>query len=106
MTTMLVAVVTIPEHVPQKPSDHPVLFLQALGISAHVVKVSRLWPGMSIDVQDFSVRGSLADLSVTEWRLGVLHAIAPKNIGRGHNPSAPGAGLFLEILLKTLLGDG
>lgn len=97
---MLVAVVTISENVPQEPANHPVLFLQALGISTHVVKVSRLWPGMSIDVQDFSVRGSLADLSITEWRLSVLNAIAPKNIGRGHNPSAPSAGLFLETLLK------
>ena len=98
---MLVAIVSVPENVPQEPADHPILFLQALGISTHVIEIFRLWPGMSVDVEDFAVRGSLADLGITVRGLSVLQAIASKNIGRGHNPSAPSAGLFLEILSES-----
>jgi hypothetical protein len=47
------------------------------------------------------VRGSLADLSVTERGLSVLRAIASKNIWRCHDSFTPGAGLFLEILSEN-----
>lgn len=96
MTAVLVTVVTVPENVPQEPADHPVLFLRALGVSTHVIEVLRLGPGMSIDVQDLSVRGSLADLGIAERRLSVLQAIAAENIWCRHDSFMPGAGFFLR----------
>lgn len=53
---------------------------------------------MPIDVQDFPVRCSLADLGIAERGLSVLQAIASKNVWCGHYPFAPGAGLFLDTV--------
>ena len=80
LTAVLVATVAVPEYMPQKPADYPVLFFQALGIPALVIKVFRFWSGTLIDVQDLSMHGSLADLRVTERRLSVLHAIVSKDV--------------------------
>lgn len=98
MAAILVAIVTVPEHMPQEPADHPVLFFQALGVSTHVIEIFRLWSGMPIDVQDLPMHGSLADLRITERGLGVLHDIVPEDIWRCHDSSASSAGLFLETL--------
>jgi hypothetical protein len=103
LTTILVAVVAVPEHMPQEPANDPILFLQALGILTLVIKVFRFWSGTLIDVQDLSMHGSLADLRVTERRLSVLHAIVPKKVLARDNPDASSAGLFLEICQTVAL---
>lgn len=80
MTAVLVAVVAVPEHMPQEPANDPVLFLQALGISTLVIKEFRFWSGTLINVQNFSMHGSLADLRITVRRLSVLHVIISKDV--------------------------
>ena len=80
LTAVLVAVVAVPENMPQEPADYPILFFQALGISTQIIIRFRLRPGTLVDVQNFSVHGSLADLRITERRLSVLHAIVSKNV--------------------------
>jgi hypothetical protein len=63
-----VPVVTIAEHMPKHPADHPILLLHALGIAAQVIYLPRQGSGKLINAQNFPVYGGLGDMCMTVWR--------------------------------------
>jgi len=66
---ILVAVVSVAEHMPEHPSDDPVLLLYAGCVASEIIDWLRFWSSHSINPQDLPVYGSLTDLGAAIRRL-------------------------------------
>jgi hypothetical protein len=95
MPPVLVAVISIPENVPEQPADDPVLLLEAVRVAAYVVEHACFGPRVLIDVQNLAVGGGLVELGVAERRLGALLAAVSQNVRHGHHSVPADAGFFL-----------
>jgi len=66
---ILVAVISVTKHMPEHPSDDPVLFLYAGCVASEIIDWLRFSSSHSINPQDFPVDSSFADLKAAVRRL-------------------------------------
>lgn len=104
LTAVFVTIVAVPEDVPKQPSNDPVFFLEALGVSTHIVEESRHWSGLLVDVQDLPVCGGLVELRITEGWLHILLASISQDVWGRHHPIAASACFFLMPLISRCEG--
>ena len=103
--TVLISIVAVSEHVPEHPANDPVLLLDSVGVSAHVVDPFGLRPCVSVDVEDLSMECRFADLrTAIRWLNG---CIAPEVRRQGfrvhcHSFSTLDS-FFLESLTSNLI---
>lgn len=95
--SITVTIVAVSKNVPEHPSNHPILLLDAISIAAHVVDTLRFRSGIAIDVEDFPMERGLTDLgtAVRWFNGGIVPEVRCEGF-RVHRHSTPSIdGFFL-----------
>ena len=90
---------------PEHPSNHPVLLLNPLSVSAQVIHCSGLSPGGIIYADDLTMNSRFTDLSIAVRRLylGIIPVLRRKRVGARSHSSSSLNSFFLSATCQHMI---